>query len=431
MNLTRVNSSMLGSSYSLRKVRENIPAFQFKKDATLKCTDAGVTSALGTGAAGDHIFRFHDGDMITDQGWVVSDRLETTQTIYCSIGEKSYKFPAGYEVLPDVGTIQLAMNNGATSASPSNDEYQMIGSYAIYLKISNGVGSLVYSKDFSLEFDIAAEDTTTTNVITMSDTYKIIGGFEFSPYAPAYTFGVGGAKTTTINQWSIWDLQYKPRCDPRGMTCVAGNFWVDIYFTASTIGIGEAYSRFGSPVWNGSSVATHSIIHPTLGYDILTAGVNNSGEIYPADNYEVATAFGKAMMKYEHFIQAATGVVENKAAKDYAGLSGLQPDDATNHSKAWYCQPEKEGYRLTSMWGAIGITGCHWTWGDFQSGAFSGTSNQDPKSRGTQYYNYQGCTIFSGAWTDTSTVSGSRTVNLTYLLTSSNWNRGSRSLAFF
>jgi len=58
-----------------------------------------------------------------------------------------------------------------------------------------------------------------------------VGGFHYAPGSNASGTS-GGDTTAQINEYSFWDLKFKPSCpDPRGMTLVADAFWSDIYLT--------------------------------------------------------------------------------------------------------------------------------------------------------------------------------------------------------
>ena len=56
-----------------------------------------------------------------------------------------------------------------------------------------------------------------------------IGGFHYA--AGSNSTGTSGGNTTPqINEYSFWDLKWRPACnDPRGMTLVADGFWVDMF----------------------------------------------------------------------------------------------------------------------------------------------------------------------------------------------------------
>jgi len=58
-----------------------------------------------------------------------------------------------------------------------------------------------------------------------------IGGFHYAPGGNAAA-QAGGDTTPAINEYSLWDLKWRPACpDPRGMALVASMFWCDIYLT--------------------------------------------------------------------------------------------------------------------------------------------------------------------------------------------------------
>lgn len=83
---------------------------------------------------------------------------------------------------------------------------------------------------------------------------RLIGGFHFAPGENAYGTS-GGSTTASINEFSIWDLAYRPSCnDPRGMTCIGGGFWSDIYFLNDNHLV-NGTSKYNVNIASGSSPA--------------------------------------------------------------------------------------------------------------------------------------------------------------------------------
>jgi len=76
-----------------------------------------------------------------------------------------------------------------------------------------------------------ALEATTDHVSPPSANARKVGGFHYAAGGNA-TGTSGGDTTASINEYSLWDLKWKPNCpDPRGMTLVGGHFWSDIYLT--------------------------------------------------------------------------------------------------------------------------------------------------------------------------------------------------------
>lgn len=241
-----------------------------------------------------------------------------------------------------------------------------------------------------------------------------IGGFHYGLVAPGTTPAGGGFNTAAsspllsmvwtqadvdaiagINQYSIWDLGYRPACpDPRGMACVNGRFWVDLYFTG-TAHLVSGTSRAGSDIASGSVLAK---IPPMFGGDGSAA--------YPSLTWyeasEIATAHGKRMLSYAEFAAAAFGVTE---AQSLGGSSVTPP--------ATLRQP---GY--TSRFGLEQATGHVWTWGA-SAAATSGSVWVAGVRRGLTYGSPIAA-LFGGGRGD-GAVSGSRASSWLSVAWNSHW----------
>ncbi len=80
-----------------------------------------------------------------------------------------------------------------------------------------------------------ALEATTDHVSPPSANARKVGGFHYAAGGNA-TGTSGGDTTPAINEYSLWDLKFRPTSlDPRGMTLVGGHFWSDIYLTELTI----------------------------------------------------------------------------------------------------------------------------------------------------------------------------------------------------
>ncbi len=206
------------------------------------------------------------------------------------------------------------------------------------------------------------------------------GGFHYGLVASGTTLasgnfatsGVGFHWTQTdvdniagINRFSLWDLTFRPTCDPRGMACVQTDdgrplFWFDLYFCGTTHNL-DGTSRYNTDVASG----TVPPIIPTL------FGGNGSNKYSTFNWYEaneVAQSHGKRLLEYEEFAAAAFGVTENQSL---GGASSTIPATAR--------QP---GY--TSRWGGEQMTGHHYTWGAIAHGT-GGSGWVSGPTRGQSY----------------------------------------------
>jgi hypothetical protein len=177
---------------------------------------------------------------------------------------------------------------------------------------------------------------------------SIVGGYHYIPSGRPTAFDNGSPTAAAeILEFSIWDLTWRPECpDPRGMTCVDGRFWCDLYLCGSTSYAGTDFSavpssKIGLTIADNSSPA---LIPGFYGGNGSTAYSLN-GDLQPGSwiNFaEVAHSFGKRFLDWSEFSAAAFGAPE-------AGSRGTDPGTVI-----WERQ---------SKWGLAQATGTLWSWG--------------------------------------------------------------------
>lgn len=223
-----------------------------------------------------------------------------------------------------------------------------------------------------------------------------IGGFHCGLTAPGTTPASGGFATSGaghiwtqadvdkiagINAFSIWDLVYRPKCDPRGMTRSDAGFWFDIYF-CGTEHITNGTSRYNTDVASGTVLPRKPLIFGGNGaakYTTLTW--------YEAN--EIALSHGKRLMSYQEFAAAAYGVTENQS------LGGAASTIPATLRQAGY----------TSKPGGEQMSGNHYTWGAAAHGV-GGSAWVSGAGRGQTYGTPYGA-VFGGYRADAGS-SGSR-----------------------
>jgi hypothetical protein len=207
-----------------------------------------------------------------------------------------------------------------------------------------------------------------------------VGGFHYAPGGNA-TAQSGGNTTPQINEFSFWDLKWRPACsDPRGMTLVGGGFWTDIYLTGVDA-ITNGSSKFNVTMADGSSP-------PKVPTMFGGNGSTTYGSYTWFEAMELATAFGKRCPTQQEFMSFAYGTTE---------ASSVGSDQVSTVLNAAY----------TSKWGVIQATGVLWVWGRDRGGPFAGASwNANTEGRGSEY-NAPNSVLLGGAWNDGS-YSGSR-----------------------
>ncbi len=223
-----------------------------------------------------------------------------------------------------------------------------------------------------------------------------IGGFHYAPGGNAAA-QAGGNATAQINEYSFWDLHFRPACpDPRGMALVAGSFWVDIYL----LGVNhhtDGTSRYNVTIADGSSPPK-----------IPAAFGGNGSSIYSTLNWweaaEVMQSHGKQLLDVAEFGAATYGTTE--------ATSGVTDPVSTILRAAF-----------TSKWGVMLATGNLWVWGRDFGGSY-GTAAYTANGRGSTYM-LSNAALLGGYWDD-GAYSGSRSSYWSYLPSNSYATVGAR-----
>lgn len=226
-----------------------------------------------------------------------------------------------------------------------------------------------------------------------------IGGFHYAPGGNA-TAQAGGNTTPQINEYSFWDLKFRPTCsDPRGMTLVGGGYWVDIYLTGVDA-ITNGSSKYNIVMADGSSP-------PKVPTMFGGNGTTSYGTYTWFEAMELATAFGKRCPTQQEFMSAMYGTTE---------ASSIGTDQVSTILNAAY----------TSKWGVVQATGVLWVWGSDRGGPFASAAwNANTEGRGSEY-NAPNAAIFGGYWSNGPSYSGSRCSDWTYAASNSSNLIGSR-----
>lgn len=218
-----------------------------------------------------------------------------------------------------------------------------------------------------------------------------IGGFHYSPGGHSGVSG-GGNATAQINEYSFWDLKFKPACtDPRGMALVAGGFWSDIYL----LGVDH--------LTNGTSKYNITIADGSSPPKIPTKFGGNGTTAYTTLNWweaaEVMESYGKRLPNYAEFAALAYGTTE-------ASSIGADPVSTT-----WAAA-------YISKWGCAQVSGNLLVWGaNFGGGAAAAVWVVNTVGRGSTYQ-MENAAFFGGTWAD-AVNAGSRSSSWIYSPTSS------------
>jgi hypothetical protein len=225
-----------------------------------------------------------------------------------------------------------------------------------------------------------------------------IGGFHYAPGGNA-TGTSGGNTTPQINEYSFWDLKFRPSCsDPRGMTLVGGGYWMDIYLTGVDA-ITNGSSKYNVTMADGSSP-------PKIPTMFGGNGSTTYGSYTWFEAMELATSFGKRCPTQQEFMSAMYGTTE---------ASSIGSDQGSTILNAAY----------TSKWGVIQSTGVLSIWARDRGGAYNtGGWNANTEGRGSEY-NAPNAARLGGYWSASSNA-GSRCSDWGLAASSSDATFGSR-----
>jgi len=227
---------------------------------------------------------------------------------------------------------------------------------------------------------------------------SIVGGFHYIPSGRPTAVNSGSPTATAeILEYSIWDLTWRPTCpDPRGMTCVDGRFWCDLYLCGSTSYAGSDFtavpsSKIGLTIADENNPPLIPAIYGgdgTTTYSLVDS--KEAGSWY--DFAEVASSFGKRLISWLEFQHAAFGGPEN-------GSRGSDPGTVI--------------WERASLWGLAQSTGTLWSWGSDVQGNTGGGWTSATGDRGDVYQSGYSAVFLGGTWRDGS-GSGSRAASWSY-----------------
>ena len=273
--------------------------------------------------------------------------------------------------------------------------------------------TLVAGTDYAIwvKDDSTIQATSNFSSPPSAGNWRKIGGFHYAPggNAPAQA---GGDTIPTINEYSFWDLKFRPACsDPRGMTLVADSFWADIYLLGVDHLI-NGTSKYNATIADGSSP-------PKI--PIKFGG--NGSATYSNMNWwvasEVLRSHGKRPPTYDEFAALAYGTTEAAwSGGTDVPTTGVNGTGATN---TWN--------KFTSRWGVIQSSGCMYVWGaEFGGGNAGANWSSSTGGRGSTYQ-MENVAVFGGAWNDFFGASGSRCSRWDASPSGSQNNIGARGVA--
>lgn len=244
--------------------------------------------------------------------------------------------------------------------------------------------SLTAGTDYAIWLETDGTLTATDNHTSPpTANARKLGGFHYAPGGNA-TAQAGGDTTPAINEYSFWDLKWRPSCpDPRGMTLVGGHFWADIYLTGVDHHI------------NGTSKYNVTIADGTSPPKVPSLYGGNGSTTYGSytwwEGAELLSSHGKRPPTIQEFSALAYGTTEEASR----GTDPVTTQMSTTDDD------------FTSKWGVIQSTGCMRVWGNnFGGGALDASYADNTGGRGSTFL-LSNVARFGGTATNTS-FSGSR-----------------------
>ena len=322
--------------------------------------------------------------------------LIATYTNTSSIELGGYTAPAGYDATNSrlVGGFYFAHSGSAPLSMISRSRSAGGAAASASISMSSAAHGLVTGDyiDVILMTDLTYN---TTNIpITASGTNII---FPSSGTSETYVGDTAGKvykinNRGIINQYSIWDLKFKPKCpDPRGMILVNDSFWVDIWLTGNNY-LTSGTSRKGERIADGQGGVSYPLISTKMGGN----GTSRYANCTWFTSNEVLAHWGKKLLSYADFCVAA--------------FNGTTENGSYGTDNQYTCRPP--GAMYTSKWGMEQSYGIMWIWGadlNFYSGTINYDWQNTTEGRGYMYTTSTGTIagLYGGSWS-IGTFAGSR-----------------------
>lgn len=265
--------------------------------------------------------------------------------------------------------------NSVNTASIKAGTYVFIGATLVSFSaataitmptLTSGTDYAIWAKD-----DGTLQATTSFTSAPGSGNYRKIGGFHYAPGGHSGSSG-GGNSTPQINEYSFWDLQWRPACaDPRGMACIAGGFWRDIYLLNTNPDV-NGTSKYNVTIADGSSP-------PKIPALVGGNGSTDYGSLTWFEAARIAGCYGKRLLTLDEQIISSYGTTEASAI------------GADQNNTVWNAA-------YVSKFGINQCSGVMWYWLANRGGAYNtGGWSADTEGFGSSY-NAPNAALGGGYW---------------------------------
>jgi len=281
---------------------------------------------------------------------------------------------------------------GAGTATTGQDLYVEVGGLVLF--IASGTSITMPSLSAGTDYAIWVNPDGTLQASTSFTTPPVaggrkVGGFHYAPGGNAsidaagnWNNHTGGNTTAQINEYSFYDLKWKPSApDPRGLTLVNDSFWTGMYLMSANTTIAPLHKYNVNPARDGNT--------PQKPYGNGTT----YGNARPMNIFECLAYYGFRAPNHNEFQLLAFGVNEQRSIGGSGpGNTGIVTDRGKNQQ--------------TSAWGVFDATGVLEVWGR-DSLPDNTQDNNVTEGRSDNVWRISRFASFGGNWT-LGAVSGSR-----------------------
>ena len=250
------------------------------------------------------------------------------------------------------------------AASIKAGTFMFIGSALVSFANATAITmpTLTAGTDYAIWVNTAGTIQATTNFSSPPDgitTWRKIGGFHYAPGGHSGAQG-GGNSTPQINEYSFWDLTWRPvAADPRGMACIGGRFWRDIYLLNTNPDV-NGTSKYNQVIADGASP-------PKIPALVGGNGTTDYGSLTWFEAARIAGCYGKRLLTLDEQIISSYGTTE---------ASAIGTDQNNTVWNAAY----------VSKFGINQVSGVMWYWLQNRGGAYNtGGWSADTEGFGSSY----------------------------------------------
>lgn len=311
----------------------------------------------------------------------------------------------------DPSTVAFTKTGAGTASIKAGSKIDVAGTLVEFASATAiTMPTLTVGSDYAIwvKDDATLEASTGFTSAPGAGNWRKIGGFHYAAGSVAAA-QAGGDTTPQIIATSFWDLKFRPRCDPRGMTLDVCGVWVDAYIL-NTDHITNGTSKYNATIADGSNP-------PKIPIKFGGNGSTAYSSFTRFEAAEVLASHNKRLPTYAEFCSFAYGTTEaTSSGGSDVPTTGVSGTGATN---AWN--------KFTSHCGVFQASGCMWIWGaEFGGGAAGAGYVANTGGRGSTYQ-MENAVIFGGSWGNAA-ASGSRASTWSNSPAGSNYSIGARGV---